>query len=170
MTSLPNRPDLRRIGKSALTQVLSTLSPRSSTAGNPSPPLIASDAHEPITSSIALKGPRLCGSVLVRLPRGFVTHATHVLTGLDGNAAEANGLLDDTAGELANMMAGCVATLLSQDGYACTLGTPSILRNSQGSIQLPFGVERGRAELTWEGYLLAVEIQCQYAASWRPGS
>ncbi len=165
MTSLPNRPDLRRIGESALTQVLSTLSPRSSTAGNPSTPLIASDAHEQITSSIALKGPRLCGSVLVRLPRGFVTHATHVLTGLDGNAAEANGLLDDTAGELANMMAGCVATHLAQDGYACTLGTPSVSRNSHRAIELPPGDESGGTELTWGGYRLAIEIQCHYVLS-----
>ncbi len=169
MTPAVKKPDLCRISEDAFTQVLSALFPCSSTAGNSSP-LTASDAHEQITSSVLLKGPRVSGGVLLQFPKGFLTHATHCLTGLEGNAAESNGLLDDTAGELTNMVAGCVATRLSKDGYACTLGTPSILRNSQGSIQLPFGVERGRAELTWEGHRLAVEIQCQYAASWRPGS
>jgi CheY-specific phosphatase CheX len=163
MTPAANKPDLCRLSESALTQVLNTLLPRSSAAGNPSTSLSGSDAHEQVSSTVVLTGPRLSGRVLVQVPKGFVRHATHVLTGLDENAAEANGLLDDTAGELANMVAGCVATRLLQDGYACTLGTPSVSRNSLPSLELPPGIDRGGAELTWEGYLLAVEIQCQYA-------
>ncbi len=164
MTGAANKPDLCRISESAFTQVLNTLLPRSSAAGNPSTSLSGSDARDQITKSVLLTGPRLSGRVLVQVPKGFVRHATHVLTGLDGNAAEANGLLEDTAGELANMVAGRVATSLLEGGYACTLGTPSASRNPLPAFELPAGLERGRAQLTWEGYLLAVEIQCQYAA------
>ncbi len=164
MTPAAKKPDLCRISESALTQVLNTLLPPSSAAGSPRTTLSGFYARDQITRSVPLTGPRLSGSVLVQFPKGLVTHATHVLTGLDGNAAEANGLLDDTAGELANMVAGRVATRLLEDGYACTLGTPSVSRHSLPLLELPPGLERGRAELTWEGYQLAVEIQCQYAA------
>lgn len=162
MTPAANRPDLCRIGESAFTQLLCTLSQRSSEPRNPSTPLTVPDAHEQITSSVLLKGLRLSGRVLVQFPKAFVTYATHVLTGLDWNAAEAQRLLDDTAGELGNMLAGCVATHLSEDGYACTLGTPLVSRNPLALLEVHPEVELGGAELTWEGYRLAVQIQCQY--------
>jgi CheY-specific phosphatase CheX len=164
MTPDSHRPDLRRIGESAFTEVLSTLLPLSSTVGNPATHTGLADARDQITGSVLLTGPRLSGSVHVQLPRGFVTHAIHVLTGFDVAAAEANGLLDDTAGELANMVAGRVATRLAEDGYACALGTPSVCRKSLLPFEHQTAVEHGRAELICEGHRLGVEIQCRYAA------
>jgi hypothetical protein len=87
------------------------------------------------------------------------------LTGIDEAAAERNGLLDDTAGELANMVAGGVATRLRENGYACTLGTPSVSRNACLPVENQATVERGRADLICEGHRLAVEIQCHYSAA-----
>ena len=163
MTSASQRPDLRRIGESAFTEVLNTLLPLPSAVGGPATHTALSDARDQITSSVLLTGPRLSGSVHVQLPKGFVTHAIHVLTGFDGAAAEANGLLDDTAGELANMVAGRVATRLAQDGYACTLGTPSVSHSARLPMENQAAVEHGRADLICEGHRLAVEIQCRYA-------
>jgi CheY-specific phosphatase CheX len=164
MTSAANRPDLCRIGEDAFTQVLNTLLPKSSMAGNPSSCLSCPDEVAQITGSVLLTGPGLCARVLLEVPKGFVTLAARILTGLDGPAAEASGLLEDTAGELANMVAGGVATRLSEDGYACTLGIPMVSRHPLPSPELPPGVVRGGAALTWAGYRLAVQIQCQYAA------
>jgi CheY-specific phosphatase CheX len=164
MTPASHGPDLSHIGESAFTQVLNTLLPLSSTSGNRDTYTALSDANDPITSTVLLAGPTLSGNVQVQLPKGFVKYATQLLTGIDGASADTNGLLDDTAGELANMVAGRVATRLAEDGYPCTLGTPSVFRSSPPPIEPQAGVERGRADLICEGHRLAVEIQCRYAA------
>ncbi len=164
MTSLPHRPDLRRIGESAFTEVLETLLRLSPKVGNPATRIAHSDTRDQISSSVLLTGPGLSGSVRVQLPRSFVAQAAHVLTGIEGAAAQANGLVDDTAGELTNMVAGRIAMRLAEDGYACSLGTPSVSRNAQLPIENETAIERGRTDLICEGHWLAVEIQCRYTA------
>ena len=76
----------------------------------------------------------------------------------------ANELQDDTAGELANMVAGRVAARLAADGYPCTLGTPSVSRSARLPIETQPGVDHGRTDLICEGHWLSLEIQCRYAA------
>jgi CheY-specific phosphatase CheX len=164
MTPLPNRPDLRRIGESAFVEVLDTLLRLPSTVGNPATRIAFPDPRDQITCSVLLTGPGLSGSTHLHLPKGFVIQAVHVLTGFDAATAEANGLLDDAAGELANMVAGRIATLLAEHGYACSLGTPSVSHNALLPIENQPAVEHGRADLICEGHRLAVEIQCRYTA------
>ena len=164
MTSPPNRPDLRGIGESAFMEVLETILRLSPKVENPATRTTHSDTRDQISSSVLLTGPGLSGSVHVQLPKSFVAQAVQVLTGIEGAAAQANGLVDDTAGELTNMVAGRIAMRLTEDGYACSLGTPSVFRNAQLPNENETAIERGRADLICEGYWLAVEIQFRYTA------
>jgi CheY-specific phosphatase CheX len=85
------------------------------------------------------------------------------LTGLAGDVGNANELQDDAAGELANMVAGRVASQLTADGYPCKLGTPSVSRCARLAAKNENGVAYGRSDLICEGHWLSLEIQCCYA-------
>jgi CheY-specific phosphatase CheX len=163
MTSPSNKPDLRRIGESAFTEVLDTLLSLSATvreSANDSPVHAAPDE---ISSSVPLTGQRLSGSVHLRLPQAFVAHAVRRLTGLDGDAGNTNELQDDAAGELANMVAGRVVSELAADGYHCKLDTPSVSRGARLAAKNENGAACGRTDLICEGHWLSLEIQCCYA-------
>jgi len=164
MTPDSHRPDLRRIGASAFTEVLATLLSLPVTVPESTNDRPVSDAPDGISSSVLLAGQRFSGSVHLQLPRAFVAHAVRLLTGLDGDAGNANALQDDAAGELANMVAGRVASQLAADGYSCKLGTPSVARSRLTTQGQP-AVEHGRADLICAGHWLSLEIQCCYAAS-----
>jgi CheY-specific phosphatase CheX len=162
MTPAANRPDLHRIGESAFAEVLGNLLSLPATVRNPAGPSPLSAASDQITSTVHLAGQRLSGSVHVQLPLSFVAHAVHRLTGLDGATPDANAVLDDTAGELANMVAGRVAARLAADGYPCTLGIPSVSRSARLPLGTQPGTDLGRADLICAGHWLSLEVQCRY--------
>jgi len=162
MTPPSDKPDLRRIGESAFTEVLGTLLSLPATIREPAADRPVSAAPDEVSSSVRLTGQRLSGSVHLRLPQAFVSYTVRRLTGLDGDAGNANELQDDAAGELANMVAGRVASQLAADGYPCKLGTPSVSRNSCLATKNQNGVAHGRTELICEGHWLSLEIQCCY--------
>ena len=163
MTPASNKPDLRRIGESAITEVLGTLlslptTIREREAGHP-----VSAAPGEVNSSILLTGERLSGSVHLRLPQAFVAYAVRRLGGLDDEAENTKELQDDAAGELANMVAGRVASQLAADGYPCKLGTPSVSCSARSATKNQDVVAHGRTDLICEGHWLSLEIQCCYA-------
>jgi CheY-specific phosphatase CheX len=163
MTPTANRPDLQRIGQSAFIEVLSVLLSLPATVVNSSSLRPSSKASDQIIGTVDFAGQRLSGGVHVLLPLAFVAHAVHLLTGLDGAAEEANGVLDDTAGELANMVAGRAAVQLAAAGYTCTLGTPSVSRSASLSVETEPGMDHGRTELFCDGHWLSLELKCRYA-------
>lgn len=162
MSLAANKPDLRRIGESAFAEVLGTMLSLSATVGNSDGHTLLAGAADQITCSVLLTGPRLSGSVCVKLPRDFVTHAARLLTGVDGGAVDDAAVLEDAAGELANMVGGRIAAQLAECGYRCTLGTPTVADSARRLIQNQPGVECGRTELICEGHRLLLEIQCRY--------
>jgi CheY-specific phosphatase CheX len=165
MTLASDRPDLRRIGESSFKEVLKTLFalPAALPASSNHGPL--SCASDQITSSVLLAGPRLSGSVHIQLPRAFIIRVAQVLTGLDGAAGEINALLDDTAGELVNMVAGRVAVGLAANGYACTLGIPSVSHGAPLPVEFESTVDHGRTDLVCDGHRLSLEVDCRFASS-----
>jgi CheY-specific phosphatase CheX len=163
MTPVTHRPDLHRIGESAFVEVLDTLLSLPATVRIPTGQGSISDGSDPITSTVLLAGQRLSGSVHVQLPLSFVARTVHRLTGLDGATPDANAVLDDAAGELANMVAGRVAARLAAEGYPCTLGTPSVSRGARLPLGSQPGTDHGRADLICAGHRLSLEVQCRYA-------
>ena len=161
MTPAAQKPDLRRIGESAFTEVLGTLLSLPATVRESAKDRPVSDGPDQITSKVLLTGQRFSGSVHLQLPPAFVAHAVYLRTGLDGAARDA--VQDDAAGELANMVAGRVASQLAADGYPCKLGTPSISRGARLNAESRNGVALGRTDLICDGHWLSLEIQCCYA-------
>jgi CheY-specific phosphatase CheX len=161
MTPALNRPDLRQLGQRAFTEALSVFLSLPATPGTPSRPSPPSRARDQITSKVRLAGQRLSGSVHLHLPREFVARAVHRLTGLED--AERDAVLEDAAGELANLVAGRVAAQLAADGYACLLDTPSVSRSPDSASSPDPGGEHGRTDLFCDGHWLALEVQCHYA-------
>jgi CheY-specific phosphatase CheX len=163
MTPAFNKPDLRRIGESAFIEVLGTLLSLSGAVRESADNRPVSAAPDEMSSSVLLTGLRLYGSVHLRVPEAFVADAVRRLADLDGDAGNANELQDDVAGELANMVAGRVASRLAAEGYPCKLGTPSVSRNARLATENQDGVAYGRTDLICEGHRLSLEIQCCYA-------
>jgi len=163
MIPASNRPDLERVGQSAFTEVLDVLLSLPAIPRNPATAPPAFDLPDPITSTVQLAGPQLSATICVQLPRVFVAHAVGLLTGLEGAARDA--VLDDTAGELANMVAGRVAAHLATHGCACTLGTPSVSLGAGLPVVIEPGTDQGRTVLFCEGHGLILEIQCRYPAA-----
>jgi CheY-specific phosphatase CheX len=164
MTPASNRPDLRRIGEASVQEVLRTLLSLPATLLDSSHDRPLSNASDLMTSSILLAGPRLSGRIHLQLQRAFSTRAAHVLTGLDGPDGETNALLDDVAGELANMVAGRVAAGLAAEGYPCTLGIPSVSHGTPAPIKTQPGEDQGRADLICEGHRISLEVHCRFAS------
>lgn len=165
MTADVPRPNLRRIGENALTEVLGKALSLPVTLPNAPRPPRSSRPPDQISSTVLLAGQRLSGAVQLRLPVPFVIHTIRRLTGLEAVARDADAVLADAAGELANMVAGRVAVHLAACGYACTLDTPSLTRGTCLSGETDPGVEHGRVELCCAGHWLALELQCRYAGS-----
>lgn len=163
MIPATQRPNLRRIGESAITKVLGSFLSLSATVRESEDDSPISAASDEINSSVLLTGHRLSGSVHLRLPQAFVANAARRLAGLDGGAENANELEDDAAGELANMVAGRVASQLAADGYPCTLGTPSVSRSALPPIPTQPGSDHGRVELICDGHCLTLELHCRHA-------
>jgi CheY-specific phosphatase CheX len=165
MTPTSGRPDLCRIGGSAFTEVLSVLLSLPARIHEPLGDSHLSIAPEQITSKVHLAGQRLSGSVNLQLPLDFVSRAVQFLTGLDGDSREAKELQEDTAAELANMVAGRVAAQLAKDGYACTLGTPSVSRGAGLPVEIEPGMDYGQTDLVCDGHRLSIELKCRYATA-----
>ena len=165
MTHASSRPDLCRIGQSAFMEVLSVLLSLPATIRESSNhcPLPNVPNLDLIASAVHLTGQRISGNVEIQLPGAFVARAIHLLTGLAGDSREAIELRRDTAGELANMIAGRIAVQLAADGYACTLSTPSVSCGVGLPAETESGVDHGRTELFCDGHWLSLELKCRYA-------
>jgi CheY-specific phosphatase CheX len=165
MTSTSSKPDLRHIGQDAFMEVLSVLLSLPATPRESSIDISHSDASDQITGTVQLAGHRISGNVQLRLPLPFAARAVQRLTGLDGNPGEANELAEDTAGEIANMVAGRVAAQLTAIGYPCTLSTPLVFRGVGSPLELEHGVDHAQAELLCDGHRLSIELECRYATA-----
>jgi len=152
------KPDLSRIGERALTEVLSTLLKLPASPQPFAAQQLQSQAPDQLAATVLLSGNGLSGSVHVQLPPAFVARAVKHLTGLDGPEQEA--MLEDTAGEIANMVAGRVAANLAAQGYPCGLSTPSVFRVATAPVETRPGINQGRSDLVCDGHRLSVEIQC----------
>jgi CheY-specific phosphatase CheX len=163
MTQATHRPDLRRLGETAFTEVLDVLLSRPAIPRSPASQSPLSSAPDHINSRILLAGPQLSASVHVHLPQAFVAQAVQRLTGLDGSTQHVNALLDDTAGEIANLVAGRVAAQLTAHGYLCTLSTPTVSRGAKGPVETELGMDYERIDLCCDGYGLSLELHCRYS-------
>ncbi len=157
-----HKPDLARIGERALTEVLAVFLSLPAVPRTISAQARIPDASNQLAAMVSLSGDGLSATVRILLPIAFVAQAVKRLTGLEGPEGEA--ILEDTAGEIANMVAGRVAAQLAAEGYRSTLGTPSVSRSASLPVEARHGTHHGRTDLVCNGHHLSVEIHCRYTA------
>ncbi|MBN9694074.1 MAG: chemotaxis protein CheX [Verrucomicrobia bacterium] len=123
-TSLPASELTRWMG-TALTEVVETLLGGSVTNSTqvPIPPTPTA-----LVAEIALIGATSQGAVRLILPDAFVRSAAAALLGGSEADPRSEAQLKDFGGEVANMVAGRLASELRRVGFPCTLGTPSVSR------------------------------------------
>jgi CheY-specific phosphatase CheX len=165
MTLAANKPDLRCIGAGAVTEVLGTLLSLAAAVADSASQALSGGEPDLITSRVGLTGPRISGSVMVQFPEAFLTMAVRRLTGAEVGTGDPTALRDDAAGELANMVAGRVATQLAAVGFPCNLGTPALSRGGFPRIESDPGLDRGLIEFLCDGQRLSLEIRCRYVVS-----
>lgn len=162
MSHASQKPDLARIGECAFTEVLATFLSLPAVPRTISVQERIPNASDQVAATVSLSGDGLSATVRILLPLAFVAQAVKHLTGLQGPEGEA--IHEDTAGEIANMVAGRVAAQLAAEGYPGTLGTPSVSRSASLPVEARPGTHPGRTDLVCNGHCLSLEIHCCYAA------
>lgn len=118
--------------KSAVTDVFKTMLQMDVQPG----PLAADgNSNEPqVAGSVGFIGD-ITGVVYIYCTVGFAKLVTGTVVGLPPEEVEGDELVNDSMGELANMIVGSLKAKLVEKGHACVLTIPSIVRGSHFSIE-----------------------------------
>lgn len=159
------QPGFPPIAHLALPAVLDSLLGVTTTAASPpTDPLV--DPDPPFAGAISLTGPSLEGRVRLTLDRAFAEAALARLTGTLPPPRADDPEVADFVGELGNMVAGRIASLLGSRGHPCSLGTPQISRlpghpTGPGPGPDP-GPLQSRTHWACDGHLLTMEIHGRF--------
>ena len=92
------------------------------------------DGKARIAGSVGFIG-KITGVVHVFATTGFAQQISRTLLNLPNDQVASDEMVNDTLGELANMVAGQLKLLLADHGVPCVLTIPSILRGSRFAIE-----------------------------------
>jgi len=162
MSSASLKPDLQRLGREALCEVLGALLDFPLTEGRSARETDAESPDGRLQGTVKLTGPHVSGTVHLQLSRAFARHAVVHLVGATHPRPPGDAEVQDFAGELCNMLAGRVAAQLRSQGYPCELGVPEVVREPPGLPEPEPGTERGRTDWTCQGHRLALEMRLRY--------
>jgi len=124
--------EIEEMLKSAVAEVFQTMLTMEIRAIPFSPDSISDDPH--IAGSVGFIGD-LTGVVYIYCSAQFARQMTGQILGMAVNEVEGDELINDSMGELANMIVGGLKTKLVDKGHSCVLTIPSIVRGSHFSIE-----------------------------------
>ena len=101
------------------------------------------DGQPQIVSAVGFTG-GATGVVYLYTTAAFARHITAGLLGLSQAEIESDEMVNDTMGEIANMVVGQIKSRISDRGLRCVLTIPSIVRGSQFTIEPVSNTERNR--------------------------
>jgi len=116
-----------------------------------------------VTSSVGFVGETVNGAVYLHVPAPFAVHITGAMLGLPPAEAPADPDVNDVMGEVANMLAGGLKSWLCDQGAACALSTPAIIRGSSFKIFPAEGVSQLQFGFTSETHEGVVEVHIKLA-------
>ncbi len=151
---------LHRAAGRALAEVLKPWLNLSVTAVEPGTHASAEGVGPGWQAAVALCGERITGEVRLHLPEGFVREAWARLLGespADPGEMEAHR---DFVGELTNMVAGRVSTVMGEAGWSCQLGTPVVLFSEVRPEYRADAPEAVRTEWICTGHWLTLDLRC----------
>lgn len=162
ITSSATTFDVRSFVSATLIGVFDTMLGLKATPTNNLPPRPVEPAVERVTGCVGLGGEGLCGAVYIHLPAPLASRLTAAMlrTTVDQLAGDAE--VNDTVGELCNMVTGGLKSRLCDAGKPCALSIPSVIRGTSFHIQ---GQPEARQEVLrfdCNGELITIEIQLKF--------
>lgn len=124
--------DLEDLLRAAVVEVFQTMIGLQVQAEPPNSPLHNDGAT--IAGAVGFIG-RLTGVVYIYAPVEFAGRLTEKLLGLGSNEIDGEEMVNDSMGELANMIVGHLKSRLSDRGNSCVMTIPSIVRGTNFQIE-----------------------------------
>lgn len=170
MSATGASPDLDRIGRHALPEVIEAFLGWSVTELPPTPVDLTRAAEDRLLAVVQLQGPQVAGVVQLELPPTFAAQAAVRLVGGGHRPPSGHVEAGDFAGELTNLLAGRVAARLRLEGYPCALSNPEVALGGQSaleSLQDPRptparSTAQGRTVWSCQGHRLTLEIRLDH--------
>lgn len=123
---------------------------------------------EPPHTELADEGPIIAGAVgfigqvtgvvYIYAPVSFAVRLTEKLLGVDSREIDGEEMVNDSMGELANMIVGHLKSRLSDRGNSCVMTIPSIVRGTNFQIEPVSSSIRRVMSFRSHGHQLLVEI------------
>ena len=123
---------LQELVKGAVSEVFSTML---SIKTQPDPSLkLISNGTQHIASSVGFIG-QVTGVISIYSDDAFARVITSRMLGMDPKDVDEDKMVNDSMGELGNMVLGHIKSRLCDRGLSCVLTIPSIIRGTQFSIE-----------------------------------
>lgn len=95
---------------------------------------LCSEGEQHVASSVGFIG-QVTGIIFIYSKDNFARVITSRMLGMDPKEVEGEEMVNDSMGELGNMVVGHIKSRLCDQGLNCVLTIPSIVRGSQFSIE-----------------------------------
>ncbi len=123
---------LQELVKGAVSEVFSTML---SIKTQPDPSLkLINNSSQHIASSVGFIG-QITGVISIYSDDAFARVITSRMLGMDPKDVDEDKMVNDSMGELGNMVLGHIKSRLCDRGLSCVLTIPSIIRGTQFSIE-----------------------------------
>ena len=122
-----------------------------------------------IAGSVGFVGP-LSGIIYSHLSEAFARRITCDLLGMDDFQVTGGEMINDTVGEMSNMLVGHIKSRLCDRGLPCVLTLPSIVRGRGLSVAAPSTTQRHFFGFASEGFRLFIEVHLKRDESYRASS
>ncbi len=100
------------------------------------------NCQERISGSVGFAGESVTGAVYLHLSNAFANNAASIIFDLPPNQGLDNTEVNDVVGELTNMVAGGLKSVLCDMGVPCAVSTPTIIRGTSFAVEPMPDVER----------------------------
>jgi chemotaxis protein CheX len=125
--------------------------------------VVPSSLSERVASSVSFVGETVTGTVYLHVPAEFAARIAGAMLGLPPTEPPAASDVNDVMGEVANMLAGGLKSWLCDQGAACALSTPAIIRGSSFKILPSEGVSQLQIGFTSETHAGVLEVHIKFA-------
>jgi chemotaxis protein CheX len=124
--------DLEDLLKAAVIEVFGTMVGLQVQPEPPNSPIVSEGAT--IAGAVGFIG-RTTGVVYIYAPAPFALRLAGKLLGITLDEIDADEMVNDSMGELANMVVGHLKSRLSDRGHSCVMTIPSIVRGTNFQIE-----------------------------------
>jgi chemotaxis protein CheX len=141
--------------QSAITGIFSTMLNLDVQLEAPGTALADGELH--VAGAVGLTG-NLNGIIYFYSSATFAHQLTNFLLRAPAEQGQTDEMVNDTVGELTNMVAGHVRSCLSDRGFACAITIPTVVRGRDFSIESVSGAERRTLCMRCNGNLVRVVL------------